>query len=334
MRSPRRHSPRVAVLGDINVDILAPVRNFAGLGHDYLAAALAMHCGGVGANTAIALARWGTRTRLLGTTGRDAFARLVLSRLKQQGVDVSAVRSTPQALTGLMFIPVTRGGQRTFFGSRGANALWPGPVAPQKCLRGVDALHLMGYNFLSRPVANAARKLLGEARRRGLPVSLDVGMGPARDIPRTILQVARQVDILFLSEEEAAALTGERKIVSAVAALEDARIRRLVVKRGRRGCLVRLEGREIAAPALPVATVDTTGCGDAFTAAFLHGRLAGWPLEEVALVANAAGAAAAVVLGAGEQLPGPREVGRLLRKARLKKGWEQVRYALIKRMVE
>ncbi|MGH9863085.1 MAG: carbohydrate kinase family protein [Candidatus Acidiferrales bacterium] len=329
------HSPRrVVVLGDINVDILAPIRNFTGLGHDYLAAALAMHGGGVGANTAIALARWGQRARLLGTTGRDAFARLVLSRLKQQGVDVSAVRSTPQALTGLMFIPVTRGGQRTFFGSRGANAFFPGAIQPARCLRGADALHLMGYNFLSRPVARAAKQLLAAARRRGLAVSLDVGMGPARDIRGTILQVARQVDILFLSEEEAAALTGERKSARAVRALQHAGLRRLVVKRGRRGCLVRLEGREIAAPSLPVATVDTTGCGDAFTAAFLHGRLAGWRLEEAALVANAAGAAAATVVGAGEQLPGPAEVWRLLKKARLKKDWEGVRYALIKRMVE
>ncbi len=248
MRSPRPHSHRVAVLGDINVDILAPIKTFAGLGHDYLAPALAMHCGGVGANTAIALARWGTRARLLGTTGQDAFAGLALRRLKQHGVDVSRVRTTPRALTGLMFIPVTRGGQRTFFGSRGANALFPGPVAPRKSLRGVDALHLMGYNFLSRPVAKAARELLAEARRRGLPVSLDVGMGPARDIPGPILQVARQVDILFLSEEEAAALTSEKKLERAVLALQEAGLRRLAVKRGRRGCVIYRDLDEIAVP--------------------------------------------------------------------------------------
>ena len=46
--------------------------------------------------------------------------------------------------------------------------------------------------------------------------------------------------------------------------------------------------------------IDGTGAGDAFAAGFLYGRLAGWPLERSAALANAAGALATTAVGAVE----------------------------------
>lgn len=324
--------PVVVVCGDINVDLLARVDAFGGLGGDYLVPALEMHCGGVGANTAIALAHWGARVRLLGAAGQDWFSQFVLGHLRRRGVDVSCVQQTPRALTGLMLVVISRGEERTFFGSRGANARFHPSPANRRCLEGAQALHVVGYNFLSRSAGRAALALLAQARGLGISVSLDVGMAPAKAVPRTILQVARRADILFLSDEEAATLTGHRDTGKALKALEQLGVRRVVVKLGRRGCLFREGGRLRQAPAFKVAGVDSTGCGDAFTAAFLQAVLRGWPLEEAALAANAAGAAAATVLGAGEQLPGPRRILRLAVASRLAPAWEPVRLALVRRL--
>jgi sugar/nucleoside kinase (ribokinase family) len=78
-------------------------------------------------------------------------------------------------------------------------------------------------------------------------------------------------------------------------------------------------------PSFAVRTVDSTGAGDAFVAAFLQARLRGWPAAEGAVVANAAGALAATVVGAGEGLPGQREAAAFLRGRRLEGKWDAVR---------
>lgn len=322
----------MVVFGDINVDIFARVDTFAGLGGDYLVPALELHCGGVGANTALALARWGVRVRLLGATGRDWFSEFALGHLRRQRVDVSGVRNTSRALTGIMFTVIGREGERTFFGSRGANADFRASFLNPRWRRGMQALHLVGYDFLSRSAARAARHLLADARRRGMKVSLDVGLAPAGEIPRTILQVARRVDILFVSRGEATALTGERDTIRATRTLEGSGAGRVIVKLGDAGCLFRGNGRLRNAPAFPVAAADTTGCGDAFTGAYLRAWYAGWPAEEAALLANASGAAAAAVLGGGEGMPEPRQVLRRLSQHRLKSGWEQVRLSVLRRL--
>jgi sugar/nucleoside kinase (ribokinase family) len=56
--------------------------------------------------------------------------------------------------------------------------------------------------------------------------------------------------------------------------------------------------------AFPVQAVDGTGAGDAFAAGMLYGRLAGWPLGDAALFANAAGALATTAVGATEGVLG------------------------------
>jgi sugar/nucleoside kinase (ribokinase family) len=330
---PRKRKSRAGVLvfGDINVDIHSRLNAFQGLGTDYLVPALKLNCGGVGANTALALGRWGVPVRVLGAVGRDPLGEFLLGRLRQEGVEISLVQQVEGALTGLMFTVISRKGERTFFGSRGANAEVRTPGGRRTWLSAVGAVHLMGYNFLSPSATATARQLLRQARRLGLSVSLDVGMAPARQAGRTILQVARRADILFLSRDEARALTGRRNPRQALQALEELGAPQVILKLGPRGCLFREQDRLRNVPAFPVTVTDTTGCGDAFTAAFLYAHLSGWPNEEAALLANAAGATAATVVGAGEQLPGPAQVLRLLSR-RLAPPWEEVRRCVLQRL--
>jgi ribokinase len=323
--------PATLILGDINVDILCPVGDFAGLGHDYLIPALELHVGGVAANTALALAYWGAPVRLLGAVGRDILGDFILERLAGRGVDVRKVQRD-RSLTGLMMTVVTRAGERTFFGSRGANCYVRPPARAGSWLRGAGALHLMGYNFLSRSTGATARKLLAEARRSRIPVSFDIGMGAARQVPRAILRVLGRADILFLSQDEARLLTGVSDPRKAFVALERRGPRVVILKLGRRGCLFRLDDKLQVAPAFAVPVADTTGCGDAFTAAFLWANRREWPVEEAVLLANAAGGVAATVVGAGELAPRPDKIINLIRRERLRPRWEPVRRNLVRRL--
>jgi sugar/nucleoside kinase (ribokinase family) len=325
-------SSEILVFGDITVDIIGRVPAWPQPGDDCLAEALEMHCGGVGANCALGLARWGVRPRLVGCVGHDLFGEHVLGVLAKRGVDVRWVRRTRDAMTGMFYINVTPDGERTFFGSRGANALALRSRRPGEVGRGIAAAHLVGYNFLSPGTGNAARQLIEIVRKSGGWVSLDVGIGPSKMVPRRILQMCRSVDILLLSADEAAALTGTSDPFDAFAKLRIAGAREVVLKAGKRGCLILDDGRPVLVPSFSVRVVDSTGAGDAFVAAFLQARLRGWSAAEGAIVANAAGALAATVVGAGESLPGLWEVGALLRGRRLEGKWDAVRLRVLARL--
>jgi len=104
------------------------------------------------------------------------------------------------------------------------------------------------------------------------------------------------------------------------------------MKLGKRGCLIVDHGTVRQVPSFAVRPVDSTGAGDAFTAAFLQGQLRGWDVAEAALAANAAGAAAAGVAGAGERLPTLQQIARVLRTQRLKGPWDSVRLRVLRHL--
>ncbi len=317
----RRLAPpgEILVLGDVNVDIIARVKTFPQPGEECLAQSLELHCGGVGANYALALRQWSISPRLVACIGHDDFAAFVLRKLANHGVDVSNVQRTSASVTGLLYINVTPNGQRTFFGSRGANRF---PMA----------VSMMGYSFLDPSAEATAKQLLKAVRSHGGWVSLDVGMAPSEQIPGKILQIVKQVDLLFVSSDEATVLTGIRDPRKSYHQLEKAGASNVVMKLGKRGCLILHEGKLCHVPSFAVRAVDSTGAGDAFAAAFLQARLRGWPHVEAALVANAAGAAAAATAGAGENMPTLRQIAHIVRTQRLKQPWDTIRSRVLSRI--
>jgi ribokinase len=278
------------------------------------------------------LARWGVTPGLLGCVGQDVFSVYVLKNLRASNVNTRSVQRTSAAMTGMFYINVTADGERTFFGGRGANALLRLQYRNAGLTTRTAAAHIAGHSFLDRGPARTARHLINAIHARGGWVSLDVGMEPSHAIPQKILQMQRSVDILLVSLDEAAALTGTRDPFKAFAALRKAGAREVVLKVGRRGCLIGESGRPVLVPSFAVRAKDSTGAGDAFVAAFLQARLRGWPAFEGAIAANAAGALATTVVGAGQNLPGQREVAALLSAQRLKGKWDETRKQVLTRL--
>jgi ribokinase len=335
MNKPKHSGPEILVLGDINADIVGRVKSWPAPGHECLAERLELHCGGVGANCALALRRWSVSVNLIGCVGKDDFGAFLLKNLAASGVNVRGVRRTDKAMTGMLYINVTPDGQRTFFGSRGANQLLSRlRQSESSTLTCTRAASLMGYSFMDKGGEAAAQQVIAAVHRNDGWVSLDAGMEPSEKIPGKILRAAKTVDLFFVSSEEAAALTGHRKPGKAFDCLSNLGIPGVVMKLGKRGCLIADEGTVKQVPSFTVRAVDSTGAGDAFTAAFLQAKLRGWHIVEAALAANAAGAAAASVVGAGERLPALRQIVRVLRSARLKKPWDAIRWRVLRQLAE
>jgi ribokinase len=320
------------IFGDLNIDMIGRVDEWPAPGGECLCPQLELHCGGVGANCALAIVPWGINVGLLGCVGQDRFGDLLLDTLRKTGVDIRGVQRSSRSLTGMLYINVTRDGQRTFFGSRGANQFMGPLQAPAGWLHASGAAHLVGYSFLNPGPEKMARQILRQFHSRGKLVSLDVGMEPCKRIPKKILRLLPQVDLLFVSSEEAAILTGRSNPREAFLRFERAGAKEIVMKLGKRGCLI-LDGgilREV--PSFAVRVVDSTGAGDAFTAAFLQARMRGWSPREAAIVANAAGAAAASRVGAGTMLSDVAGTLKVLRMQRLTGTWEEVRLQILSRV--
>ncbi|HNS52914.1 MAG TPA: carbohydrate kinase family protein [Anaerolineae bacterium] len=285
-------SPGVAVLGDINIDLLARYPHFPVSGQDVLASSLEVHCGGSAANTAAALSRLGTRARLVGRVGREPMGQYALGCLKDAGVILDGVQSDPDRTTGLVYIIVTPDGERTMLSERGANVHTDPGGLRERSFEGISLFHLSGYALLEEPQRTAALRALGMAREHHVPVSLDPGRLLCELRPGELLELVPAIDIFLPTLDEGRELTGQLRPESCAQALERLGARALAIKLGEAGCLLAAGGETAYLPAFPVQARDTTGAGDAFNAGLIAGYLAGVGWTTAALLANASGAVA------------------------------------------
>jgi ribokinase len=93
----------------------------------------------------------------------------------------------------------------------------------------------------------------------------------------------------------------------------------VVITLGAQGLYFRNPVEEIWMPSFRVKAVDTTAAGDAFMGALACGLAAGKPIRPALAWANAAGALAAIKLGAQPSLPGSKEVEEILSKTQNKR---------------
>ncbi len=300
------------VLGDINIDVLMSIAVYPSPGGDAPAAQVITRAGGSAANTAIALAKLGVGVKMIGRVGEDAWADLALRALAESGVDVSAVQRDARAQTGLFFIPVTLGGERTMFGYRGANARTNVSDIARESFSGARILHLSGYALLESPQREAAMRAIELAAQHGVAASLDIGLQPALSVAGEIRRLLPRLSICVLGMDEARALVDAGAPENAIEALLRRGVQMVGLKLGAEGCLIGDANGAQRLPGFRVPTVDTTGAGDAFSAGLIFGRLRGLSLPAAGTLANALGALATSVWGAGPALPGRFEAIRLL----------------------
>lgn len=232
--------------------------------------------GGSGANVASWLASLGADVVFAGRVGRSE-AQYHREALAACGVTprLAVDDETP---TGTLVALLSAGGERSFLTDRGANDRLCGDDLPASLLDGAMLLHVSGYSLVSAGPRDAVLNLIGEARRRGLSVSVDPASYPfLRDIgPERFIEWTGGADLFFPNVAEAAILADSED--------RDAQLGRLtlcyptvVIKEGAGGAVAAKAGtaERWSAGAPPVNAVDTTGAGDAFVAGFLKAHLDG-----------------------------------------------------------
>jgi sugar/nucleoside kinase (ribokinase family) len=244
--------------------------------------------GGSGAIAACGAARLGLRTALASVVGADALGRFMLDALDERGVDVSGVGVHPQARTGVSVVLV-RGSDRAIITALGTISELTADLVDRQLLRAAQHIHVSSY-FLHHGLRPGLAGLLREARSAGASTSIDPNWDPSEEWDGGLLDLLSETTILFVNVEEARRIAGIGDVEEAARALSSAGSVLVVIKLGAEGALAVDGGRVIRSAALAVEEVDSVGAGDSFDAGFLAGHLAGRPLEESLLIANACGA--------------------------------------------
>ncbi len=296
-------SRKVILLGDINIDLLMNIPAYPSSGGDALVYGVEVRTGGSLANTAIILSRMHLATEIVTHTGNDPWADIAIETLRAEGVGMKYLKRDPRAGTGLIFLPVTPDGERTMFSYRGANVLTDENEVTPVMFADADLLHLSGYSFMKSPQKDAAWRAIELAESCQIPLTLDLGVEPAVALGADLERLLSKLDLLVLGDQEAITIARQDKLDAALDYLLSCGVKTIGLKLGKGGCQIVTQNIRAHLPGFKVETIDTTGAGDAFSAAMIFGSLCGLRYEARGLIANALGALATTVWGGGASLP-------------------------------
>jgi ribokinase len=276
-----RTSVSIAVLGSINLDIVASGIALPRAGETVTGATLAYHPGGKGANQALAARRLGADVAMFGAVGPDGAADKAMALLRAGGVDVSRVNVAEGAPTGVALIAVGEGGENQIVVAPGANNKITADAIAVKDLSQFDAVICQ----LEIPISTI------EAVAQRVAGFFAINLAPAQAVPEAIF---KRADLIIVNETEAAFYGDELHTGPGL----------VVVTLGAEGALMYQGGVQIAKAKSPKVTpVDTTGAGDTFVGALVLALMEGQAREQAMAFACAAGAAATLTAGAQPSLP-------------------------------
>ncbi len=308
-----RPQPVIAVVGSLNIDLVAYTPRVPDAGETVIGDRFQMGFGGKGANQAVMAARLGARVSMIGALGDDVYAAMTLENLARQGVDAGHVARVAGS-SGVAPIWVEPDGTNRIIVVPGANGAVDAGAAANglRSLARVDAV--VGQLEIPQAVTTAAFRT---ARELGAVTILNPA--PAATLDRALLDAA---DWLIPNETEFAILARVESFDPADDAdllAYAARIRpRLAITLGSQGAaLITGRGTVIRLPAVPVAAVDTTGAGDAFIGAFAFGLAAGLDELTAARLAIACGSDSVTRPGTQASFAPPERVADLITGVRV-----------------
>jgi ribokinase len=302
----------IVVVGSLNMDLVVRSPRLPRPGETLSGGPFATYPGGKGANQAVAAARLGAPTAMIGRVGADGFGQMLRISAEVDEVDVERVLPTPGLSTGVALITVEEGGQNTIVIAPGANAaLTPEDVQSAAALIASARVLLLQLEVPLDAVVCAA----AIAHAAGVTVILNPAPAPASRLPADLLGC---VDYLIPNEGEVAAFLDEpsdvppealARAVSAVSGVSN-----VIITLGAAGAVMYGPAGSLLLPAFRVQAVDATAAGDAFVGGFAVALSEGLPPAEALRWGSAAGALAATRSGAQSSLPKRDEVLALLQE--------------------
>lgn len=263
------------------------------------------------------VARMRHEAGVIGEIGNDDFGRCILNRLKKDGVDCSNITINNSISTGCAFVTYFEDGSRKFIfhigNSAAANAVCPDkdkiPVA--------DFFHIMGCSLMSnKEFGKEIIKAMKLFKDRGAKISFDPNVRPELLGDAKLIQEVMEItNVLLPGVSELLTISGKSTIIDAVkTCFKNENLEIIALKNGSKGCKIFSRDNYYEMGVYEVESVDATGAGDSFDAAFLCGLSDGKSLKECAEQASAAAALNTAAFGPMEGKIAPETVEEIMRK--------------------
>ena len=253
-----------------------------------------MSAAGTAGGTGLVLSRLGAEVRSFGALGTDPVGDTLLALLVRERIDTTGLVRKADHQTSASVIPVRPNGDRPAWHCIGANGAFTLDDLDLAALGGIGHLHLGGPEFLG---GDAAARLLEHAHELGATTSVDLLAPGDPGLLEWVEACLPHTDYLLPNDGQVLGFTGASELAEGARALVAKGAGCVAVTAGARGALVVTAEAEHAVPAYAIDVVDTTGCGDAFSAGFLRGLSLGLDLPGAAQLGCAT--AAHVAQGVG-----------------------------------
>lgn len=308
----RLTSPRILVIGELNVDIVVTgLKSIPKPGAEILASECELTLGSASAIFAAGISRLGHRVTFVSQVGRDGFGDFCVNALEQAEVATDNVARIAEK-TGVT-IALSTARDRALLTYQGAISTLTADRIDLSLLEGHQHLHLTSY-YLQHGLQPSFADLLREAKTEGLTTSFDPNSDPAGEWSAGIERVMPHTDILFVNEREALNLTKKATAKSALKVLAEL-VPCAVIKLGHRGAIAMKDNQLFTHAGFKIDAVDSTGAGDSFDAGFVSAYLRKAPISECLRSGNACGALSALKPGGTKGQPTLRELNDFLRSA-------------------
>ena len=296
----------ITIFGSINVDFVTRVAHIPQAGETVLGPDYQVFAGGKGGNQALASARAGAPTRMVGAVGNDPFADLGLAPLGNAGVDLSCIQRV-DAPTGAAFIAVSDEGENAITVASGANRLATADGLSGLLLEPSDLV------LLQRELPDAQNLAAARwAKQQGARVILN--SAPAEQFSPALLA---HIDILIANEGEIVSLAkqfgmAENNPDEIAMQIDRNHAITTIVTMGERGVVAWSDGVRRQIDALSIEVIDTTAAGDSFCGGFAAALYRGFGLTGALQRGVAAGSLACTRLGAQSSIPELADIEKAL----------------------
>ncbi|MFR9807344.1 PfkB family carbohydrate kinase [Pseudonocardia sp. RS010] len=297
-------TPRVLVVGAVNVDLVVHAERLPGPGETVVGPGVERHGGGKGANAAVAAARAGAEVRYCGAVGADDTGDGALAELRAEGIDVTDVAVLEGVATGVALIVVDGRGENQIAVGAGANAAVDPAAVRAAVARSAD---WAGCVLVSTEIPpDAVATAVETAAEHGLacvlnPAPVAPGLVDLLGLTPVVTPNRSELRDLYALVGKGATDSETAEMAAAVADRTGAPV---VVTLGGDGVLVVDPQRGTTPlPAPPTDVRDTTGAGDTFNGVLAAALAAGAAVPEAAARGVAAASLSVGTVGARAGMP-------------------------------
>ena len=175
--------------------------------------------GGAPCNVLAMLQKLGHQTAFIGKVGQDAFGRLLVDAVKEQGIDTTGVRYDDNVHTTLAFVQTAADGDRdfSFYRNPGADMMLTADEVDLSLVRNAKIFHFGSLSMTDKICENATKHAIAAAKEAGVLISFDPNLRKPLwksmdDAKEKISWGLSQCDILKISDDEIEFMTGEKDI--------------------------------------------------------------------------------------------------------------------------